>query len=145
MEIYTIGFAGKSAAEFFGILKSAGIRRLIDIRLNNSSQLAGFTKVDNLPYFLKELCDIDYVHEPLLAPTKEILDSYKHGEIEWVEFERKYQELLVERRVAEVLDKALFSSRAVMLCSESTADQCHRRLVAEYLSEHWGDILINHL
>lgn len=145
MEIYTIGFAGKSAAEFFGHLKNAGIRRLIDIRLNNTSQLAGFTKADNLPYFLKELCNIDYVHEPLLAPTKEIFDAYKKDGIEWPEFERRYRELLVERQVEVVLDRSLFASRVVLLCSESTADQCHRRLAAEYLREKWGDIQIIHL
>lgn len=145
MEIYTIGFAGKSAEEFFGLLKSAGIRQLIDIRLNNTSQLAGYTKADNLPYFLKELCGISYRHEPLLTPTKEILDGVKKKELDWPEYERQYLALIDERRVAEVLHPDLFSVPTVLLCSESTADHCHRRLAAEYLQQHWKDITITHL
>ncbi len=145
MEIYTIGFAGKSAAEFFGLLKSSGIKRLIDIRLNNTSQLAGFTKADNLPFFLKEICDIEYRHEPLLAPTKEILDAYKKDGIEWQEFHARYRALIAERQVESRLERAQFSERAVLLCSEPTADHCHRRVAAEYLKEQWKDIHIIHL
>lgn len=145
MEIFTIGFAGKPAAEFFGLLKSAQIRRLVDIRLNNSSQLAGFTKADNLPFFLKEICDISYVHEPLLAPTKAILEGYRDKQIAWEDFARLYRELLIERNVAELLDRSPFAERSVMLCSESTAEHCHRRLAAEFLAQHWGNIQIIHL
>jgi len=75
MEIYTIGFTKRTAAEFFGALKRAGIKRLLDVRLNNVFQLAGFTKRDDLPFFLKEICGAKYVHQPLLAPTQEMLDT----------------------------------------------------------------------
>ncbi len=145
MEIFTIGFAGKSAGTFFGLLRESGIKRLIDIRLNNTSQLAGFTKADNLPFFLKEICNADYVHEPLLAPTDELLTRLKKEKGDWTEFERDFVRLLDERHVADCLNRALFDERAVLLCSESTPEQCHRRLVAEYLKRHWEDITIIHL
>ncbi len=145
MEIYTIGFTRKSAEEFFGQLKRAGIRRLIDIRLNNSSQLAGFTKCGDLPFFLRELCGADYRHEPLLAPTEELLSAIKKKTIGWEEYERRFLELMKERRVAKRLDRGLFETPAVLLCSEPTAKRCHRRLVAEYLQHAWGDVTIVHL
>jgi len=145
MEIYTIGFAGKSAESFFGLLKASGIRRLIDIRLNNTSQLAGFTKADNLPFFLKKICDADYIHEPLLAPTELILANFKKEKGTWEEFERGFLLLMDERCIAERLDRALFDRPAVLLCSESTPERCHRRLAAEYLKRHWKDISIVHL
>lgn len=145
MDIYTIGFTKKSAEEFFHILKEAGIKRLIDIRLNNSSQLAGFTKQDDLAFFLREICGAEYLHQPMLSPTKEIMDGYKKNGITWEEYERRFTALLNERRVEEILDKALFDTPTVLLCSEPKADKCHRRLVAEYLKEKWGGIAIIHL
>jgi uncharacterized protein (DUF488 family) len=145
VEIFTIGFAGKPAPEFFGILRTAGIRRLIDIRLNNSSQLAGFTKSDSLPFFLKEILGADYHHEPLLCPTKEILSGYQDKKIGWEEFESRFLELLRNREVADKLDRSLFAVPAVLLCSEPTADKCHRRLVAEHLASAWGGVTITHL
>ncbi len=145
MEIFTIGFAGKSAPTFFGILKKAGIRRLIDVRINNTSQLAGFTKSDSLPFFLHEILDIDYVHEPLLAPEKEAMTAYRKEKGDWEKYERDFIKLMNERRVAELLDRSLFDIPAVLLCSEPTADRCHRRLVAEYLAAKWGNVTITHL
>lgn len=145
MKIFTIGFTQKSAEEFFGIIRSAGIQRLIDIRLNNLSQLAGFAKRDDLRYFLKTICDVEYIHEPLLAPTQEILDAYKKRKGRWSDYERDFLALMAERRIEKRLDRSLFSIPSVMLCSEPTADQCHRRLVAEYLREKWGKIEIKHL
>lgn len=145
MEIYTIGFTKKSAEDFFGTLKQAGIRRLMDIRLNNSSQLAGFTKRDDLQYFLREIAGIAYVHEPLLAPTEEILAAYKKSKGSWAEYERGFLALLEERRVEERLDRDGFRERTVLLCSEPTAEHCHRRLVAEYLAKRWGEVEIRHL
>lgn len=145
MEIYTIGFTKKTASEFFETLKSARIRRLLDVRLNNSSQLAGFTKREDLSYFLRELCSADYIHEPLLAPTKEILVAYKKRHIRWAEYEERFLLLMRERRVEQKLDKSLFSLRTVLLCSEPTPEHCHRRLVAEYLRQRWGEIDIIHL
>ena len=145
MEIYTIGFAQKTAAKFFGTLKQAGIGRLVDVRLNNTSQLAAFTKRDDLSYFLKEIGGIEYVHEPMLAPTQDILDAFKKNKGSWEEYERSFLALMAERRVEEKVEKTLFEGRTVLLCSEPTAEQCHRRLVAEYLRGKWGDVEVVHL
>lgn len=145
MEVYSIGFTKKKAEEFFGRLKEAKIARLIDVRLNNSSQLAAFAKRDDLPYFLREICSAEYIHEPLLAPTQELLDSYKKKKGAWEEYERKFLSLLGERRIAEVLDRSLFSVPAALLCSEDSPRYCHRRLVLEYLDKKWGNITIRHL
>jgi uncharacterized protein (DUF488 family) len=145
MEIYTIGFTKKSAKEFFEILKNNGIKLVIDIRLNNMSQLAGFTKRDDLEYFVREICDADYMHDTSLSPTQEILDRIRKKEIGWKEYETEFRKLLKERKIEKSLDKDLFLKPAVLLCSEPTADQCHRRLVAEYLHEKWGDVKIIHL
>ena len=145
MEVYTIGFAKKKARQFFSALRKAGIKRLIDVRLNNSSQLAGFTKRDDLSFFLQELCGAEYIHMPILAPTKDILDDYKNKKIIWQDYERRFMALMTERRIEEKVDKALFEVPAVFLCSEPTADHCHRRLVSEYLKDKWGNIKIVHL
>jgi uncharacterized protein (DUF488 family) len=145
VEIYTIGFAKKSAAEFFGILQRAGIRRVIDVRLSNTSQLAGFTKRDDLEYFLGQICQAEYRHQPELAPTKEILDAYKKKELPWEEYESRFVALLAERQVEKTVDRRLFEGPTVLLCSEPTPEHCHRRLVAEYLATKWADATIVHL
>jgi uncharacterized protein (DUF488 family) len=144
VEIYSIGFTKKSAAEFFGLLRGAGARRLIDVRLNNVSQLAGFTKRDDLAFFVKELCGADYVHEPLLAPTQEMLDAYKKAKGDWTEYEQWFLQLMADRQIETKLDRKLFDG-AALLCSEPTADRCHRRLVVEYLAGRWGDVKAVHL
>ena len=145
MEVYSIGFTQKRAADFFGLLREAGIRRLLDVRLNNSSQLAGFTKKEDLPYFLRELCRAEYVHEPLLAPTQELLDAYKKSKGSWQDYETAFLALMAERRIEERLPRDLFAKPTALLCSEPTAAQCHRRLVLEYLQAQWGDLRITHL
>ncbi len=145
MEIYSIGFTKKSAREFFGLLRQASIRRLIDVRLNNVSQLAGFAKRDDLEFFLRELCDADYVHEPLLAPTQELLDRYKKQRGSWADYERDFLDLMSQRRIEDRIDRSLFGVPSVLLCSEHTAEHCHRRIVAEYLRDAWGDVEIVHL
>jgi uncharacterized protein (DUF488 family) len=145
VEIYTIGFTQTSAADFFGRLRSAGIRRLVDVRLNNSSQLAAFAKRDDLGYFLHELCAAEYVHEPLLAPTQEMLDAYKKQRGAWQEYERRYLDLLNERKIETHLDRDLFGGPTVLLCSEAEATHCHRRLVIEYLQDFWQDMEASHL
>lgn len=145
MEIYTIGFTKKPAAEFFGKLRQAGIQRLIDVRLNNVSQLAGFAKRDDLRYFLAEICEIEYLHEPLLAPTQDMLDAYKKEKGDWSEYERRFLDLMAERRIEEKLSRDLLSVPTVLLCSEPTAEHCHRRLVLEHLQSKWGDIQPVHL
>ncbi len=145
MEVYTIGFTKKNAREFFGRLKQAGIRRLVDIRLNNVSQLAGFTKKEDLRFFLEEVCGAEYVHEPLLAPTQTILDDYKKRKGTWQEYETQFLRLMEERRIEHALDRSLLDRPTVLLCSEPAPDCCHRRLVAEYLRERWGNLEIVHL
>jgi len=145
MEIYTIGFTKKSAGEFFGLLSKAGILRLLDVRLNNTSQLAGFAKREDFEFFLRELCGIEYRHEPLLAPSQRMLDDFKKKKGAWSDYELAYRALLEQRQADQALSRSLFESPTVMLCSEAAADQCHRRLAAEYLQEKWGDIRIIHL
>jgi uncharacterized protein (DUF488 family) len=145
MDIYTIGFTHKSAQQFFASLRQAGIRRLVDVRLKNVSQLAGFTKKDDLAFFLKEICRAEYRHEPLLAPTEELLDDVKKGKESWLEYERKFLALLAERRIEEHIHRHLFEVPTVLLCSEATPERCHRRLIVEYLAGTWGDVKPVHL
>ena len=145
MEVYTIGFTKRTASDFFGALRRAGIQRLLDVRLNNSSQLAGFTKKEDLPFFLKEICGAEYIHEPLLAPTQDLLDDYKKKKGSWQDYERRFLQLMEQRRIEEKIDRRLFEARTALLCSETTAQHCHRRLVLEYLSKKWGDIKAVHL
>lgn len=145
VRLYTIGFAGKSAQEFFGLLQQAGIKRLVDIRLNNVSQLAGFTKKTDLEYFLRVIAGIGYVHLPALAPTKQILDAYKDKQISWAQYEQEFKSLLEDRHPERTISAAEFDMNC-LLCSEPTAEQCHRRLSAEYLRERWGNrVMIRHL
>ena len=145
MEVYTVGFTRKSAAEFFGILRQAAIQRVVDVRLNNSSQLAGFTKRGDFAFFLKEICEADYVHEPLLAPTRDMLTAYKKQKGTWEEYERRFLDLMAERRIEERIEESLFEVPTVLLCSEPSAEHCHRRLVLEYLQDKWNHMKIVHL
>jgi uncharacterized protein (DUF488 family) len=144
MKIFTIGFTKKSAEAFFTRLKINGVTRLIDVRLNNVSQLAGFTKRDDLRYFLKEICSIDYVHMPILAPTQEILDEYKKSKGGWSVYERKFLDLMMSRRIEEQTPRDIMEG-SCLLCSEETPVHCHRRLVAEYLRDSWGTLDIEHI
>ena len=144
MTLFTIGFTQKSAEEFFSRLKTAGVKRLVDVRLNNRSQLAGFAKKDDLPFFLREINHIDYVHLPLLAPTKEMLDEYKKQKGAWVDYERRFIGLMASREIERKVEKNLLDE-SCLLCSEDLPDKCHRRLVAEYLSQKWGTLQVQHL
>lgn len=144
IKLFTIGFTKKNAETFFGKLKKSGVVKLIDIRLNNVSQLAGFTKKDDLKYFLKTICDCDYVHLPLFAPTKEILDAYKKKEITWPEYEKRFNDLLIYRK-AHTLMSSSELHMACLLCSEPTPEKCHRRLVAEFFKNSFEHIEIIHL
>ncbi|QSR34198.1 hypothetical protein CFI10_04215 [Marinobacterium iners] len=136
MNVYTIGFTQKKAERFFSLLRAANINTLIDVRLNNVSQLAGFAKRDDLRFFLKELCQAEYVHMPELAPTQDILKAYKQGEMTWAEYEKRFLDLMTQRQVERVLDRKLFDG-GCLLCSEHKPHQCHRRLVVEYLNDRW--------
>ena len=125
-------------------MNGSGIERLIDVRLNNASRLAGFARRADLPFFLEKLCGAEYIHEPVLAPTREILDAYRNGG-GWPDYEKAFLNLLQERRVEETLDQDLFDIPTVLLCSEARAEHCHRRLVLEYLDGEWGGIQSVHL
>jgi uncharacterized protein (DUF488 family) len=145
MEVFTIGFTKKTAEEFFGLLRRHGIKRLVDVRLNNVSQLAGFTKREDLQFFLREICGAEYVHESRLAPTQEMLDAYKKEKGTWADYEKKFLDLMMARKIEERIDQSLFDVPAVLLCSEPTPEHCHRRLVVEYLQGKWSDLKSKHL
>ncbi|MFI1580843.1 DUF488 family protein [Embleya sp. NPDC020630] len=144
MKLYTIGFTKKSAEKFFGLLRGAEVTALVDVRLNNVSQLSGFAKRDDLRYFLGELCGARYSHRTELAPTQEMLDAYKKQGVGWAAYEELFLELMRARRIEDVVPREALDN-AVLLCSEETAHHCHRRLVAEYLARHWDDLTIEHL
>ena len=145
MEIYTIGFTQTTAERFFQRLADAGVERLLDVRLNNSSQLAGFAKARDLPYFLNELVGATYEHEPRLAPTQEMLDSYKKGKAAWMDYEAQFLALMERREIETFLLISDFEKPTALLCSEATAQNCHRRLVCEYLARRWPDVSAVHL
>ena len=144
IKLFTIGFTKKTAEAFFTRLSKADVKRLIDIRLNNVSQLAGFAKRDDLRYFLKTICNIDYIHKPELAPTRDILEEYKKNKGDWSVYEKRFMVLLSERKPEESISRDMFDN-GCLLCSEDKPDNCHRRLVAEYLSEKWGNMEVIHL
>jgi uncharacterized protein (DUF488 family) len=144
MKVFTIGFTKTTAENFFNRLRRSGAKRVVDVRLNNVSQLAGFAKKNDFKFFLRELCDMDYVHLPELAPTQDILDEYKKNKGDWAVYERKFMELMRKRGIEKRVDPALISD-GCLLCSEDKPHHCHRRLVAEYLKDHWGDVDVKHL
>ena len=145
MNIYTIGFTKKTAREFFEKLQGADAKYLLDTRLNNTSQLAGFSKRKDLEYFVENLTDMEYLELPILAPTSEILKRYR-SDGDWQAYEVEYNGMLIERDVAREIDASLFADGAVLLCSEPTAEKCHRRLAAEFLRrEVLGEASIVHL
>jgi uncharacterized protein (DUF488 family) len=144
MRVFTIGFTRTSAEGFFTRLQRAGVSRVLDVRLNNVSQLAGFAKRDDLRYFLRAIAGMDYAHRSELAPTQELLDAYKKSGGSWEEYERRFLGLLSNRRIEDSIPRKLLDG-ACLLCSEDKPDHCHRRLVAEYLRDHWGDFEIVHL
>lgn len=144
MKIFTIGFTQKTAEQFFSKIKQPGLLRVVDARLNNVSQLAGFTKKNDLKYFLRKICDIDYIHLPALAPTQDILDAYKKNGGDWSTYERQFLDLMARRKVETTIDSEIISG-GCLLCSEATPEHCHRRLVAEYFQRHWPDVCVQHL
>jgi uncharacterized protein (DUF488 family) len=145
MNIYTIGFTKKNAQTFFNFIRSSGTERLIDVRLNNVSQLAGFAKKDDLKFFLNELCGAEYIHAPDLAPTKELLNGYKKGELTWENYEYEFMNLIAKRNIEKAFtDNDLDNS--CLLCSEHEPHFCHRRLVVEYLNETTNlNLAVTHL
>ena len=142
--LYTIGFTRSSAEHFFGRLRDAGVRRLLDVRLHNRSQLAGFSKAGDLEWFLAELLDVAYEHRLDPAPTAELLKDYQQKRIGPDEYAEVFRTLLVQRDVAGG-DRTPFEGPTVLLCSEADPDHCHRRVVAEHLAEAWGGLTVTHL
>ena len=142
MNIYTIGFTKQTSEEFFEKLKSVGVKRVIDIRLNKTSQLAAFAKGSDLPYLLKATGGIEYLSHSELAPTKELLKSYRSKEITWEEFEKSYKNQIKDTKAILGLNKDDFED-ACLLCSENTAEKCHRRLLAEELAQLWAVEIIH--
>jgi uncharacterized protein (DUF488 family) len=143
MRLFTIGFTKTTAEHFFSRLKASGATKLIDVRLNNVSQLAGFAKRDDLKYFVKAICGMEYQHAPALAPTQELLDAYKKRRGSWADYEKDFLALMEHRKIEKTPREQL--DGGCLLCSEDKPHHCHRRLVAEYLQEKWGDVEINHL
>jgi uncharacterized protein (DUF488 family) len=144
MKLFTIGFTQSSAGHFFGRLRRAGVKRLIDVRLNNSSQLAGFAKAEDLGYFAEALCGIETTHRLELAPTAEMLKAYRSDKrANWSDYAARFRRLIARRKI-ERLDRKLFEG-ACLLCSEAEPHHCHRRLVAEYLQAKCGDVRVEHL
>lgn len=137
IKIYTIGFTKKTAEEFFKMLKCNGIKCVYDVRLNNFNQLAGFTKGEDLEYFLRVILSVKYIHDIRFSPTKELLNGYKNGNISWNEYERQFSQLLINRNLESYIKNKLKNELdgICFLCSESTAKNCHRRLVAEYVKK----------
>ncbi|HAZ44261.1 MAG TPA: hypothetical protein DDW76_25935 [Cyanobacteria bacterium UBA11369] len=144
LDLYTIGFTKKSAQQFFDTLVKAGVKRVVDTRLNNVSQLAGFAKREDLKYFLGHIGNIEYVHLLELAPTKDILDAYKKDGGDWETYEKKFLQLMRDRKIEERISPDILHG-GCLLCSEAKPHNCHRRLVAEYLNEKWGNVKICHL
>lgn len=144
MKVFTIGFTKKTAEQFFTKLKNAGVVRLVDVRLNNVSQLAGFSKRDDLRFFLHSICGIEYIHAPQFAPTQSMLDQYKKGDHDWSRYESAFLALMNDRSVENSISKELVD-HACLLCSEEKPQHCHRRLVAEYLLQHWTEMEIVHI
>jgi len=142
--VFTIGFTKKSARDFFSALRRPGLKRIADVRLNNVSQLAGFSKRDDLQFFAEAIGNISYVHLPELAPTQQMLDEYKKKRGSWADYETKFLNLMAQRRVEESVSKEVIDG-SCLLCSEEKPEHCHRRLVAEYLKQKWGNLEIEHI
>jgi len=142
--IYTIGFTKKSAKDFFNLLKNNKVNKLIDTRINNTSQLAGFAKGTDLNYFLNQICNISYEHQVLFAPTKELLSNFRGSKMTWEEYEIKYLNLLDSRKIIEVINIDDLNN-SCLLCSEHTPEHCHRRLLVEYLQKNYNNIEVKHL
>ena len=144
MKLFTIGFTKKNARNFFSLLRDSNARVVLDVRLNRTSQLAGFAKSDDLEFFLAEICGMGYAVESLLAPTDSMLRSYRSKAVPWAAYEDSYRGLLTERAVERNIPRESLDG-ACLLCSEHEPRFCHRRLAAEYLGERWGEVEIVHL
>lgn len=144
VQLFTIGFAESKAEQFFKLLRDSAVKRVVDVRLNNTSQLAGFSKKEDLRFFLREMAGIEYLHIPELAPTQDILDAFKKHKGSWSVYEQEFNALMAKRGIERVISRET-ANLGCLLCSEKKPHHCHRRLVAEYLERHWGDVATKHL
>lgn len=145
-QIYTIGFTKKTAQRFFELLKNNNVELMLDIRLNNTSQLAGFAKYPDIKYFLHVISDIEYVHDSTFSPSEATLKKYKKKEIEWQHYVEEFNQTMVKREIREYIQaNYAIEKRICLLCSESMADQCHRRLVSNEFKKVFSDLEIVHL
>lgn len=144
MKLFTIGFTQKNAESFFALLGKARVQRIVDVRLHNSGQLAGFTKRDDLEFFLRSILNAGYVHLPILAPTADMLSAYRGGKSSWDKYEMAFADLIASRKIENVLHGEIHDGDC-FLCSEPGPDRCHRRIVAEHLQRHWKGVSIEHL
>jgi uncharacterized protein (DUF488 family) len=143
--VLTIGFTRTTAQHFFGRLGKAGVKKVVDVRLHNTSQLAGFAKADDLAYFLGKIGGMEYVHAPLLAPTEDMLNDYRKRNCDWARYETRFRALMAERRIEDHYTPDMLD-HCCLLCSEHDTEHCHRRLVCEYLNERWnGALSVQHL
>lgn len=144
IKLFTIGFTKKKAEHFFELLIKNGVKKIVDIRINNASQLAGYAKGQDLAYFARVIANIDYAYMPDFAPTKELLSDYQNKRIDWVDYQKIYQGLIENRKILTSYDVQAFDN-CCFLCSEETPEQCHRRLLVEFFKKHNPDIQIIHL
>lgn len=144
IKLFTIGFAETTAEHFFQLLRAAGVKRIVDVRLNNTSQLAGFSKKEDLRFFLREVAGIEYIHVPELAPTQDILDAFKKHKGSWSVYEEEFNSLMAKRDIQNIISPDT-ANLGCLLCSEKKPHHCHRRLVAEFLERHWDSVSTTHL
>lgn len=144
INIYTIGFTHKSARQFFDLLRNNGVTGIVDTRISNASQLAGFAKSQDLEYFAEAIGGMGYEHNPDFAPTKDMLTQYRNKKISWDNYKTEYLNLLDRRKIAQKTDVASLH-RHCLLCSEHSPEKCHRRLLAEYFQVVRNDVQIMHL
>jgi len=145
VRVFTIGFTQTSAKMFFERLRSAGVKRVVDVRLHNTSQLSGFAKADDLAYFLGAIEGIQYSHQPLLAPTDDMLKAYKRDRGDWATYQASFLNLMRERRIENSIEP-IHLEGSCLLCSEAKPHHCHRSLVCDYLNQKWDRSLeVRHL
>ena len=144
----TIGFTGKTAEKFFDLLRGAGVQSVIDVRQNRTGQLSAFAKHPDLEFFLRQIGNVGYWHEPLLAPSPELRKAYREDK-DWAAYEHGFLKLLKQRGVPQSLDVSSWPANVALLCTEPGPEKCHRRLVAELLANHWSaaneDVEVRHL
>ncbi len=144
MKVFTIGFSRKNTEQFFTRLREPGLLRVVDIRLYNKGPSAGFTNRNDLPFLLRQVNQMDYVHRLDMAPNEALMDDQRTNGVDYLKYKKEFRELLTDRRIETNVPKELIDG-GCLLCSEPSAEFCHRRLVAEYLKEKWGDLEIIHL